>query len=246
MAATTRAKGTPAKAPRANPWKAMFVVILMIGLLGAAGWVVLGSRLLVVRHVAVTGTHRLTRAEVVGAAAVPLGTPLARLDAGAVRSRVAAVPQVQAVRIERHWPSTLKIDVTERTPRAAVAQGNGYALVDASGLTIATTPRRPAALPLLEIVGNLPHNPAVAASVAAIRSLPKPLTTVLQQVTATDAAHVTLHLRIHRPHHPRPQYVSVLWGDGSRGGEKAAVLANLLSHKAKEYDVSSPDVATTG
>lgn len=243
---TRPAKAAPAKAARTNPWKAMFVVILTIGLLGAAGWVVLGSRLLVVRHVAVTGTQRLKRAEVVGAASVPLGTPLARLDAGAVRSRVAAVPQVESVRIERHWPSTLKIEITERTPRAAVAQGNRYALVDASGLTIATVPKRPAKLPLLEVVGDLPHNPAVAASVSAIRSLPKPLTTVLRQVTATDASHVTLHLRIHRPHRPRPQYVSVLWGDGSRGREKAAVLADLLSHKAKEYDVSSPDVAMTG
>jgi len=224
----------------------MFVVILMIGLVGAAGWVVLGSRLLVVRHVDVTGMNRLNRAQVLGAAAVPLGTPLARLDAGAVRERVATVAQVRSVRVERSWPSTLKIEITERTPRAAVARDGRYDLVDGSGVTIATAKKRPADLPLLEANGGLPGNPAVAAGVSAITALPKPLAGVLRRVSAPDAAHVTLHLRIHRPHVPGGQYISVVWGDGARGAEKAAVLTGLLRHKAKVYDVSSPDVATTG
>lgn len=224
----------------------MFVVVLMVALVAAAGWVVLGSRLLVVRHVDVTGMNRLTRAEVLDAANVPIGTPLARLDAGAVRERVFTVAQVQAVTIERTWPSTLKIEITERTPRAAVAHNGRFDLVDASGVTIATAKKRPETMPLLEATGDLPRNPAVAAAVSAITSLPKPLTAVLRRVSAPDATHVTLHLRIHRPHRPGPQYISVLWGDGTRGKEKSAVLSTLLSHKAKSYDVSSPDVATVG
>lgn len=241
-------KGVPGRGgrTRTNPWKALFVVVLMIGLVGAAGWVVLGSRLLVVRHVDVTGMHRLNRATVLDAAAVPLGTPLARLDAGAVRERVATVPQVQAVKVQRSWPSSLTIAVTERTPRAAVAHDGTYDLVDGSGVTIATAKKRPKDLPLLEATGDLPGNPAVAAGVSAITSLPRPLAAVLRRVSAPDGAHVTLHLRIHRPHVPGPQYISVIWGDGSRGAEKADVLSSLLGHKAKVYDVSSPDVATVG
>ena len=47
---------------------------------------------LVVRSVTVTGTHLLAPAQVIAAADVPLGTPLLRVDAGAVTRRVEAIP----------------------------------------------------------------------------------------------------------------------------------------------------------
>jgi cell division protein FtsQ len=256
---TTRTKPRGAAAgmarKRTNPWKALFVVVLMVGLVGAAGWVVLGSRLLVVRHVDVTGMKRLHRAEVLRAAAVPLGTPLARLNGGAVRARVAAVAQVRSVTISRKWPSTLRIQITERTPEVAVAADGRFDLVDAAGVTVATAKKPPHGMPRLNITGGLPGNPAVRAAVAAVTALPPALEAKVRQVDAPDAAHVTLHLRIWRPipgpripgrPHKRPHAVTVAWGDGSRGKEKSDVLTALLTHDATRYDVSSPDVATTG
>lgn len=240
---------------RANPWKAAFVVVLMVALVVAAGWVVLGSRLLVVRHIQVTGMKRLDRAQVLAAAAVPLGTPLARLNGGAVRARVATVAQVRSVQISRKWPSTLRIEITERTPKVAVDQDGRFDLVDAAGVTVATAKKRPHGMPRLTVNGGLPGNPSVRAAVAAVSALPASLAAKVRQVDAPDAAHVVLHLRIWRPipgprlaGHARkaPHAITVAWGDGSRGKEKADVLTALLAHPAKTYDVSSPDVATTG
>ena len=245
--------GKPAKPPvgrrRTNPWKAAFAVVLVVGLLGTAVWVVLGSRLLVVRHVQITGMKRLDRAEVLDAASVRLGTPLARLDTGAVGDRVATVAQVRTVAVSRSWPSTLRIAITERTPRVAVARDGRYDLVDGAGVTVVTT-KKPSGLPRLDVDGTLPGNPAVRAAVSAATALPPSLAPRLRRMTATDAAHVTLHLRLWRripgTHHKHPVPITVDWGDASRPGEKADVLTALLHHHAHRYDVSDPDVATTG
>lgn len=239
---------------RTNPWKATFAVVLVVGLLGAALWVVLGSRLLVVRHVQITGMKRLDRAEVLDAASVRLGTPLARLDTGAVGERVATVAQVRSVAVSRSWPSTLRIAITERTPRVAVAHDGRFDLVDGAGVTVVTK-KKPNGLPRLEVGGTLPGNPAVRAAVSAAAALPPSLRPHLRRITAPDAAHVTLHLRLWRrvpgPHvagrpHGHAVPITVGWGDGSRAREKADVLMSLLPHRARRYDVSDPDVATTG
>lgn len=53
----TQTPEAPAKTrpqrPRRDRWKVLFVVLLIGGLLGTAAWVVLGSKLLVVREVEV-------------------------------------------------------------------------------------------------------------------------------------------------------------------------------------------------
>ncbi len=61
-------------------------VLIPVGLLA---WVLFASPLLVVRAVEVTGTRQVPADAVVAAVAVPRGTPLAQVDVGAVRSRVA-------------------------------------------------------------------------------------------------------------------------------------------------------------
>lgn len=221
----------------------------MIGLVGAAVWVVLGSRLLVVRDVRISGLHRLDRTEVLHTAAVSLGTPLARLDGDAVRARVATIAQVKSAKVTRDWPSTLRIEVTERTPRAAVARDGRYALVDADGVTVATA-RTPSGLPMLKVDGDPNGDPAVRSAVTAVTALPDRLAGRLRQVSAADPEHVRMRLRTtwkreHRRPHRVTRTVTVVWGDAHRGVEKARVLSALLRHRAKVYDVSAPDVATT-
>src|SRR6476661_7070279 len=100
-------------------------------------WVLLASPLLAVRHVAVSGTHRLTAAQVRAAADVVGGTPLARVDAGAVVRHVRSLRTVEDVHVSRRWPSTLHVTVTERTPVAGIVTAGGVTLVDADGVPFA-------------------------------------------------------------------------------------------------------------
>src|SRR4051812_20178292 len=88
--------------------------------LALMSWVLLASPLLAVRTVTVTGTDRLTPAQVRAAADVVRGTPLARVDAARIARRVEGLRQVSAVHVSRGWPSTLRLRVVERQPVAGV------------------------------------------------------------------------------------------------------------------------------
>lgn len=91
--------------------------------------------LLDVDRVTVTGTDRTSVEEVVRLAAVERGEPLVSVDPGAVARRVEELPWVASAHVERAWPSTVKIEVSERIPvavvqltdeRAAVVDGDGW------------------------------------------------------------------------------------------------------------------------
>lgn len=210
-------------------------LVLVLTALVGAGWVVLGSGVLGVSDVTVTGVRRLDAQQVVGKAAIAPGTPLARLDTDALAQRVATLVVVREVEVRRRWPRGVEISVRERRPAAVQARGSSWALVDRSGVVFATVAERPKRLPAVSA--------PVDAGAAALRSaldvldaLPAPVRAQVRQVRAANAEQVTLRLTGRR---------TVVWGSPARAGRKAAVLAVLLSRKASVYDVTAPDIPTT-
>jgi cell division protein FtsQ len=224
-----------------NPWKAGFVILALAGIVAAVAWALVGSRLLVVRSVKVTGLHRVTRSQVMHAvaAAVPSGLPLVRVDATAVAHRVEAITQVESAHVSRSWPDAIVIKVTERTPVLAVRDDGRYDLVDRFGVVVVTAGSR-GRLPLFVPSGtpgsHLRGSPAVAAAAAVTRELPTRLMRRLRSVTASAANDVTLRLK---------GGVTVVWGSPGRAAAKDRVLHALVRTHAHYYDVSSPTIATT-
>lgn len=227
-------------APRRDRWKILFVVLLLSGLVGAAVWVVLGSKLLVVRDVEVRGLTLLGRQQVLDAAVVPLGTPMARLDVGAVERRIAGVREVESVTAERSWPTTLVIRVVERVPVAAVSWNGRYAQVDRFGVTVLTATRRPRDLPELVVAAPGAGDPATRAGLAVLSELPGEWRARLAAIEASGPQGVILRL---------DDGLVVVWGAAERGTEKIKLLKALLSTKAgkalRTIDVSAPGVVTT-
>jgi cell division protein FtsQ len=219
-----------------DPWKAAFVLIALAAIVAGVAWALLGSRFFVVRSVQVTGVHRVTRSQVIQAAAIPMGLPLIRVDAAAVSRRVEEITQVQSTQVTRSWPDGVTIAVTERTPAIAVARGSGYDLVDRFGVVVASASRRPRGMPLFLPAGPLLGSPSVAAAVAVLHELPAALSGRLRWLNAPAANDVTLHLT---------GGVTVVWGGPDRAVAKARVLAILMRTHAHLYDVSAPTVATT-
>ena len=111
---------------------------LAVVILGTSAWVVFGTSVLGVRQVEVTGTSVVPESEVRAAAAVAPGTPLARVDTGAVGARVTALAPVAAVEVSRSWPGTLVIAVTDRVGVAAVAVPAGFGVIDSGGFVFHT------------------------------------------------------------------------------------------------------------
>jgi len=223
----------------ASRWKVIFVTLLVFGVLGTVTWVLLGSRLLVVRHVEVTGTKLLGRGQVAAAGHIPLGTPMIRVDTAAVRRRVQTLQQVQSVHVERDWPGTVRIVVQERIPVVAAQGGGKFAEIDKFGVTVLTVSSRPKDLPTLLVARPDPADPATAAALASWRGLPVAFTKRITEVQASSPESVTFKLS---------DGMTVVWGAPERAREKLRLIAALTKsaqgRASRTIDVSSPEVVT--
>lgn len=93
--------------------------------------------LLDVDRVNVAGIERTSVDDVRNAAGIRLGEPLLSIDPGAVAARVEELPWVASADVSRSWPSTVKIQVTEREPVAMVQVTNDLAaMIDADGWVV--------------------------------------------------------------------------------------------------------------
>ena len=238
MTVTTEIDGRLAARGRARRRTRLAVtlsVAALLMLLGLAGWLALDTGLLGVQDVRVTGTERLDPAQVRAVAAIPAGTPLARLDTGSVADRLGRLPEVAAVDVVRDWPRSVTIRVRERVPAAVQARGTAYVLVDRSGVVFASVDHRPPGLPVVSAPVDA-GQPALRAALDVLEALPAAVRRSVRQVRAASAEEVVVQLSKGR---------TVRWGSPDRGARKAAVLAVLVTRKAHVYDVSAPDAPTT-
>jgi cell division protein FtsQ len=236
---STRLPTLAAERVRRRRWSRLRTMLLVLGLaaLGAfAGWVFLGSGVFGVSSVTVTGTSRVSVAQVVDLAAIRSGTPLARVDTAAAAERVARLPAVRAVDVHRDWPRTVRIVVHERVPAAVRARGTGFVLVDRTGVAFDAVERRPDGLPLVSAPVDA-GPPALKAALDVLEAVPDDVRAAVRSVRAADVDDVTLRLTRGRV---------VVWGSTERSERKGAVLAVLMTRKhADVIDVSTPDAPVT-
>jgi cell division protein FtsQ len=236
-AATERAAASPGR--RRPPWRAAFLVLAVLGIIAGVAWALLGSKLLVVRSIVVTGTHLVPRSKVLAAADVPLGTPLIRVNVTLVTRRVEAITDVESAQVAVAWPDSLVITVHERTAVVALpAPGGGYDLLDHTGVIVRWS-ARPGALPLYQTqrpVTSLRGDPGLAAASAVLAELPSWLSRSVTEVAVPGPDEVTLHLR---------HGVTIVWGGRGQAGVKAKELAIVMREHARYYDVSAPGTVVT-
>src|SRR4051812_10280252 len=152
------------------------LVLVLLAALGVGSWLLLTrSGLAEVETVELTGTLTVSREEVLGAAAVETGVPLADVDTKAVARRVAQLPGVSSVQVSRGWPHTVEIAVVERTAVALARTPQGVTLVDATGVAYQQAPEVPPALPMLSFGAVGPDDPSTRAALAVLETLPPDL-----------------------------------------------------------------------
>ena len=186
------------------------------------------------RSVVVTGIGTVTRDEVVDAAQVSLGTPLLQIDTDEVADRVAGIRRVASARVQREYPSTLRISIVERIPIVVKDFGDGPHLFDRDGVDFATAPPPPG-LPYIDVADPGPADPTTQAALQVMTALRPEVAAQVSRVAAPSVSSVTLTLADGR---------TVVWGTTDRTGEKAEKLAALLTQPGRVYDVSSPDLPT--
>lgn len=207
----------------------VLVLLLVAAVLTAGGWLFGWSSVLAARQVKVSGAERLSRDEIVQAAQVPLGQPLARIDLDVIGRRVAALRPVAQVTVKRGWPQAITIEVTERKPVLALQQGGQRQVVDASGIVFGAATDKDKDL-ITANTGStdvaLLHDMAVVAT-----SLPPALKARTQSMRADSRDTIRLDLT---------KGDAVEWGSAEESKLKGEVALALLKHKGKVYNVTVP------
>src|SRR5690606_24110755 len=114
------------------------LAVLVLGTLGAAY-----SPLFAVERISVVGAQALDVAEVEAALADQLGTPLPLVDDSAVKEALVRFPLIETYSLEAQPPHDLVLRIVERTPVGVIESAAGYTLVDAAGVALSTTQKRP-------------------------------------------------------------------------------------------------------
>jgi cell division protein FtsQ len=238
--AKRQARGRAGDAPKAVPRGAVRGLKLALATMALAvftvalGLVLYFTPVMSARDVIVTGIGAVTREEVLDAAQVRLGTPLLQIDTDRVADRVAAIRRVASARVQRQYPSALRITIVERVPVVVKDFPDGPHLFDRDGVDFATAPPPPA-LPYLDVDNPGPTDPATKAALAVLLALRPEIAAQVGRIAAPSVASITLTLTDGR---------TVIWGTNDRTEEKAEKLAALLTQPGHVYDVSSPDLPT--
>jgi cell division protein FtsQ len=210
-------------------WSALISVIV-VGL----GLLLYFTPVMSARNVVVVGLGAVTQEEVTTAAGVAPGTPLLQVDTDTVAERIAGIRRVATVRVQREYPSTLRVTIVEREPVVVKDYPDGPHLFDRDGVDFAIGVPPPG-VPYLDTKNPGPNDAPTKAALEVMTSLRPEVAAQVARVDAPSVAAITLQLTDGR---------QVIWGTTDRTEEKALKLGALLTQPGKTYDVSSPDLPT--
>jgi cell division protein FtsQ len=210
-------------------WSAL-VSVIAVGL----GLLLYFTPIMAARSTVILGLNTIPQEEVLQAAAVVPDTPLLQIDTDAVAERVATIRRVASARVQREYPSTLRITIVERVPVVVKDYPDGPHLFDRDGVDFATdTP--PLGLPYLDADNPGPTDAPTKAALQVLLALRPEVAGQVGRIAAPSVASITLTLIDGR---------EVIWGTTDRTEEKALKLGALLTQPGRTYDVSSPDLPT--
>jgi cell division protein FtsQ len=210
-------------------WSAL-VSVIAVGL----GLLLYFTPIMAARSTVIVGLNTISQEEILQAAAVVPDTPLLQIDTDAVAERVATIRRVASARVQREYPSTLRITVVERVPVVVKDYPDGPHLFDRDGVDFATdTP--PLGLPYLDADNPGPTDAPTKAALQVLLALRPEVAGQVGRIAAPSVASITLTLIDGR---------EVIWGTTDRTEEKALKLGALLTQPGRTYDVSSPDLPT--
>ncbi|MGN7155895.1 cell division protein FtsQ/DivIB [Dietzia cercidiphylli] len=185
-----------------------------------------------VREVRVVGTRTIPVEAVTERAAVSPGTPLLQVDTHAVARRVAGIPRVDQVTVTRDYPSTLRIELIERTALVVVEVDGARHLVDGQGIDFGQGDPPPGTPELTVGDGARSDLPGIV----------RDLSTVFAEVRGTAGQEIA-SVEVESPASIVLTLVdgrTVEWGAAGRDHEKAVALQMVLEQPGQVWNVSNP------
>ncbi|MFE7746327.1 cell division protein FtsQ/DivIB [Nocardia sp. NPDC057455] len=214
---------------RIRLWGLLSVCVLAV--LCAIAWF---TPALSVRSVRIEGAVAVPEQQVRDLLEIPSGRSMLRIDTDAVARRVVSIPKVRSARVQRIFPSTVRVTVDERTAVLFYDSPQGAHLLDADGVEFAVEPA-PIGVPKLITDHPGGADPVTRAAVSILAIVPPALAVQVSEVAARSISDISLNLKDGR---------TVLWGGSNDAERKAAVVLPLLTRPGTVFDVSSPNLVT--
>lgn len=135
----------------------VLAAVAAIALFTGASWTTTRSALLDVDHIEVSGGALVTPDQATAGAGLRRGLPMVSVDAAAAERRLRHLPWVDTALVERAFPNTVRIHLTERVASAIAARPDGgWVVLDGGGRVLAERPDRPGELPQVIGAGATP------------------------------------------------------------------------------------------
>ncbi len=166
------------------------------------------------------------------------GESLALMNVPHLQDQLEDIPSVRDARVERVWPSGLRVTLVARHPVAAIPEQQGFIIVDADSVTVGRSDTAPPGLPIMTVpVGD---DRVLDAVLEVIKNLPADTLARVTTITAQTEDTVSFTLA----DGPR-----VDWGGPEDSALKAQVLQAMLTSGAAAgvavVDVSAPTLPIT-
>jgi len=153
------------------------------------------------RTIRVHGESHLTRSDVLRMAQIAVGVNVFMLDAGAAERRLEADPWVAEATISKHLPSTLVVEIKERSP-VALIESTGFLRLVAEDGTLLDVARPGVALPLIaagETTAPEPSPTAIHDAARAVSAMSPALRRQVAQVSILADGQLRVDLRSGAP-----------------------------------------------
>jgi cell division protein FtsQ len=210
------------KIPRA------FWLILVIAVF--VWWSLYLSKWFIAQEISVTGNERLTIEQISTLAEVPIGNSLMSIDTAAMASQLMSMPEIEVATVERGWPHTILIKVTERTPIAVAATASGFNLIDSQGHNAGVVAAPPAGL---LIISAQPDSNAMLGAIKTLAAIPAQWQLIGLSAATQDSIVATLG-----------SGAVITFGSSERAADKVEVAQALMEKGYSVINVSAPDAAT--
>ena len=226
MSQTVRSAHPKKKRKSKAPWLVWLLVVLSV----VAWWSLYQSKWFIAQEVTITGNSRLTVEQISVAAAVPIGNSLMSINPGFITEKLQALPEIKNATVERGWPHSILITVSERTPIAVAATASGFNLIDSEGINAGVV-----AAPLagLLVISAQPDSPAMTNAIQALAAIPAEWEITGLSAPTQDSVVATLG-----------NGVVITFGSGERAADKVEVAEALMEKGYTVINVSAPDAPT--
>ena len=193
-------------------------------------WSLYLSKWFIAQEISVIGNERLTIEQISTLAEVPIGNSLMSIDTAAMASQLMSMPEIEVATVERGWPHTILIKVTERTPIAVAATASGFNLIDSQGHNAGVVAAPPAGL---LIISAQPDSNAMLGAIKTLAAIPAQWQLIGLSAATQDSIVATLG-----------SGAVITFGSSERAADKVEVAQALMEKGYSVINVSAPDAAT--